>query len=375
MLRPFVAQAPAAVLADLQARIRRTRWPAGPAGAGWESGTNQPFLQELATYWSEQFDWRKVEAEVNAYPNFTAVIDGYSIHFLHVKGRGRTTVPLLITHGWPGSFLEMRKLIPLLTAAGDFSFDVVIPSVPGFGYSSPPTEPGCSARRVADLWHQLMQQLGYPRYGVQGGDVGAGVSIWLALKYPANVLGLHLNYIPGSYEPYLPPGEEFSLEVLAFRQTAKEWLAQEGAYAALHRTKPLTAAYGLNDSPVGLCAWIVEKFYGWSDHGPDHRLPFTPDELLANVTLYWITQSIYSSMAIYKENSRQPLQFGPHDYVRVPVAFAHFPHELPTPPRSYVEKGLNIQRWTVMPAGGHFAAAEQPALLAGDLHAFFQAIS
>jgi pimeloyl-ACP methyl ester carboxylesterase len=368
---PFVAHAPAAVLSDLKARLAHTRWPTAPAGTGWDYGTNEVFLRELVAYWGREFDWRKVEAESNAYPNFTTDIEGHRIHFVHVKGQGPKTVPLLLTHGWPGSFLELLKLIPLLTAAGPVSFDVVIPSLVGFGYSAPSPAPGCTSAVVAGLWHELMQRLGYPRYGAQGGDVGAGVSTWLALKHPASVIGLHLNYISGSYKPYLPPGEELTPEVRAFQQTVADWSAREGAYGALHGTKPLTAAYGLNDSPVGLCAWIVEKFYGWSDKRPDGGLAFTKDELLANVTLYWITQSIYSSMAIYKENGRQPLVFGQDDYVRVPVAFAQFPKELPTPPRAYVEKGFNVQRWTRMPAGGHFAALEQPELLATDIKAFF----
>lgn len=374
LVRPFAAHAPEAVLDDLISRIRSTRWPAVPDSSGWDSGTNLPFLKELAAYWSESFDWRRVEAEGNAYPNFTTEIDGHSIHFLHIKGRGERSLPLLITHGWPGSFLEMLRIIPLLTAPGDFSFDLVIPSLVGFGYSGPPAGPGVDSLFIAGLWHQLMGRLGYPRFGAQGGDIGAGVSTWLALKHPDSVVGLHLNYLPSSYRPYSGPGEAPPPEALAFRRTADDWAGREGAYAALHGTKPLTAAYGLNDSPVGLCAWIVEKLYGWSDHGPGQAPPFTRDALLADVTLYWVTQTIYSSMALYKENRRNPLAFGPDDYVQVPVAFARFPKELPTPPRGLVEKGFNLQRWTELPAGGHFAAWERPKLLAGDLRAFFQEI-
>ena len=375
LTQPFVAHVPQGALDDLQARLANTRWPTALPGTEWDYGTSRPFLQELVTYWAQEFDWRKVEAASNAFPNFTTDLDGHRIHYLHVRGKGPKTIPLLLTHGWPGSFLEMLALIPLLTAAGPVSFDVVIPSLPGFGYSAPFTAPGGSSLAVAELWHQLMGHLGYPRYGAQGGDVGAGVSTWLALKHPASVIGLHLNYIPGSYKPYLQAGEVLSLEVLAYQKTVADWSAREGAYGAMHGTKPLTAAYGLNDSPAGLCAWIVEKFYSWSDKRPDGGLVFTQEELLANVTLYWLTQSIYSSMAIYKENSRRPLAFGPEDYVRVPVAFAQFPKELPTPPRAYVEKGFNIRRWTPMPAGGHFAAVEQPALLATDLKAFFATLT
>lgn len=371
LIRPFVAHAPQAVLDDLKARLRNTRWPAAPAEVGWADGTNLEVLRELATYWEQEFDWRRVEAQINAFPNFTTEINGQNIHFLHIKGEGPNPVPLLITHGWPGSFLEMLKLIPLLSAAGAMCFDVVIPSLVGFGYSAPcAAAGGCDAEMVADLWHQLMQRLGYERYGAQGGDVGAGVSSWLGLKYPASVIGVHLNYIPGSYRPFLAAGEAPSPEAVAFQQVRQDWAAREGAYIALHATKPLTAAYGLNDSPVGLCAWLLEKFYAWSDP----RQQFTPDELLANVTLYWVTQSIYSSMAIYKANARHPLQLGLGEYIGVPVGFAQFPYELPTPPRAYLEKGFNIQHWTAMPTGGHFAALEEPALLAADVQAFFQSI-
>ena len=374
VIEPFVAHVPDAVLDDLRGRVRRTRWPDARDAAGWDAGPDPAFLRELAAYWADGFDWRAAEAESNAHPNFTTDVDGCRVHFLHVKGRGPNPVPLLLTHGWPGSFLEMLRIIPLLTAAGPVSFDVVIPSVPGFGYSGPCAAPGCDSFVVATLWHRLMRRLGYDRYGVQGGDIGAGVGTWLALTEPDAVLGLHLNYIPGSYAPHRPPGETPPPEVTAYHARKRDWTAREGAYAALHGTKPLTAAYGLNDSPVGLCAWIVEKFAAWSDHGPDERLPFTNDELLANVTLYWVTQTIYSSMDIYRGNAGRPLTFGPGDYVRVPTAFAQFPRELPTPPRAEVERGYNVRRWTPMPAGGHFAALEQPALLAADVAAFFGAV-
>lgn len=283
-------------------------------------------------------------------------------------------MPLIITHGWPGSFLEMMKLIPLLTENPDFSFDLVIPSVPGFGFSDKVTEPGCNSAFVADLWHKLMTRLGYDRYGVQGGDIGSGISTWLSLKYPEQVTGLHLNYISGSYKPYIPEGEQLSAEVIAFQKNGATWTNKEGAYAYMHATKPLTAAYGLNDSPAGLCAWIVEKFNGWSDNNGNIENTFTKDELLANITLYWLTQTIHSSMRIYNENSKKPLAFGEHDFVKVFVGFAHFPKELPTPPRSYIEKGFNIRHWTTMPAGGHFAAVEQPQLLAKDIRDFFSSI-
>ena len=371
MIKPFVVNIAQTILDDLKYRLSQTRWPDELSGSGWNYGADLSHMKELTNYWQHTFDWRKVEAEINSYPNYMADIDGHQIHFLHIRGKGKRSVPLIITHGWPGSFLEMMKLIPLLTENPDFSFDLVIPSVPGFGFSGKINEPGCNSEFVADIWHQLMLELGYERYGAQGGDIGSGISTWLSLKYPSNVIGLHLNYISGSYQPYLAEGEQLSDEVLAFRKSAAEWSGREGAYAYMHATKPLTAAYGLNDSPTGLCAWIVEKFNGWSDNNGDIENSFTKDELLANVTLYWITQTIHSSMRIYNENSKHPLVFKKDQYIKVPVGFAKFPKELPTPPRSYIEKGFNIQHWTTMPAGGHFAAAEQPALLAKDLIKFF----
>lgn len=371
IIKPFVVNVPQSILDDLKLRLTLTRWPDELSGSAWNYGADLYYMKELREYWQHSFNWRKVEREINAYPNFMANIDEHQIHFMHIKGKGKRSVPLIITHGWPGSFLEMMKLIPLLTENADFSFDLVIPSIPGFGFSGKPTDPGCNSAFVADLWHQLMTALGYDRYGAQGGDIGSGVSTWLALKYPANLIGLHLNYISCSYKPYLKEEEQLAEEVIAFQKRGAEWSAKEGAYAHLHATKPLTAAYGLNDSPVGLCAWIIEKFNSWSDSGGDIENVFTKDELLANVTLYWITQTIHSSMRMYNENSKKPMVFGKDDYISVPLAFAEFPKELPTPPRSYIEKGFNVRHWTTMPAGGHFAAVEQPDLLSQDLLDFF----
>ena len=371
MIKPFSVNVPQQVLDDLKLRLNLTRWPDQITGSDWDYGTDLSYLKELTNYWKETFDWRKVETEINSYPNFMADIDGHQIHFMHIKGKGKRSVPLIITHGWPGSFLEMMKLIPLLTEDSDFSFDLVIPSVPGFGFSGKIIDPGCNSEFVADIWHKLMMELGYERYGAQGGDIGSGISTWLSLKYPSHMIGLHLNYISGSYKPYTADGEKLSEEVLAFQKIGTEWSAREGAYAHMHATKPLTAAYGLNDSPVGLCAWIVEKFKGWSDNNGNIENSFTKDELLANITLYWITQTIHSSMRIYNENSKNPLVLKKNELVTVPVGFAKFPKELPTPPRSYIERGFNIQSWTTMPGGGHFAAVEQPALLSKDIINFF----
>jgi pimeloyl-ACP methyl ester carboxylesterase len=344
-------------LEDLKFRINKTRWPDEISGAEWTYGTNLDYLREICQYWSEEYSWRDTEAAINAYQNYIAEIDGYKIHFIHIK---RTGKPLMITHGWPGSFLEMLKLIPLLK-----DFDLVIPSIPGFGFSDKPVEKGCNSAFVAELWHKLMIGLGYTKYGLQGGDIGAGISSWLTMRHPEHVTGLHLNYIPGSYLPYSETEE--TPEVMQFKQYASKWAGEEAAYSSIQSTKPQTLAYGLNDSPAGLCAWILEKFYSWMDE----KSVVSRDEILGNISLYWLTQTLPSAVRMYKENRSYPLIFKKADFIKTPVAFAKFPKELPTPPRSYIEKGYNIQQWTEMPVGGHFAALEQPQLLSDDISNFF----
>ena len=375
MITPFLAKTSQRILDDLKSRIKNTRWTDEIIDSGWIYGANLSYMKELTDYWLNIFDWRKIEKEINAYPNFMADIDGHKIHFLHIKGKGLKSIPLIITHGWPGSFLEMMKLIPLLTEDEQHSFDLVIPSVMGFGFSGKIVERGGNSAFIAELWNKLMIELGYQKYSVQGGDIGSGISTWLALKYPANIIGLHLNYISGSYKPFLKEGESLTEEVLEFQRLTKDWSAKEGAYAYQQSTKPITLAYGLNDSPIGLCAWIIEKFNSWSDNKDNVENVFSKDELLANVTLYWVTQTIHSSIRIYNENILHPLLFGENDFVSAPVAFVKFPKELPTPPRSYVEKGFNIQHWTEMVEGGHFASMEQPYLLAKDIREFFRELS
>ncbi len=374
MIKPFSAHTSEEILDDLKTRIRNTRWTDEIRNSDWHYGTSQSFLKDLCHYWLNNFDWRKVEAEINSFPNFIGTIDDHEIHFIHVKGKGENCIPLIVTHGWPGSFIEMIKLIPMLTEDKDLSFDLVIPSIIGFGYSGASTVDGCNSEFIADLWRKLMLELGYKRFGAQGGDIGSGISTWLALKFPENIIGLHVNYISSSYKPYMKEGKQITSEVLEFQKFVKIWSSREGAYSNIQSTKPQTLAYGLNDSPVGLCAWIMEKFNAWSDNDGNIYNVFSKDELLANVTLYWITQSIHSSMRIYSENSKHPLQFGENDFIKVPVGFAKFPKELPTPPRSYIEESFNITHWTEMPSGGHFAAMEQPKLLAYDIKNFFKSL-
>lgn len=274
----------------------------------------------------------------------------------------------------------MLKMIPLLTdpasCGGDpaDSFDVVVPSLPGYSYSDRPASPGMNTFRIAELWTSLMQQLGYHRFGAQGGDIGASVATVLGLRHAERILGIHLNYIPGSYRPHLEAETTLSSAELAFLGDAERWYTESGGYSHLQRTTPLTAAYGLNDSPAGLAAWILEKFRDWSDCSGDVERRFTKDELLSNVTLYWMTETIHSSFRWYYETRLAPLQFQKGEFVSVPCAIARFPKEAPFPPRPRIERGYNIQRWTEMPRGGHFAAAEEPELLAADIRLFFRGL-
>jgi pimeloyl-ACP methyl ester carboxylesterase len=252
------------------------------------------------------------------------------------------------------------------------AFDVVIPSLPGFGYSDRPAAPGWNTFRIAQLLRDLMTDLGYPRFGAQGGDFGANVSTVLALRHPEHMIGIHLNYVPGSYYPYVKPGEEITPEEQASLASAEAWEEHHGGYLHLQATDPQTVAYALNDSPAGVAAWILEKFRNWADCNGDIFQRFTADELLANVTLYWMTETIHSSCRLYYESSRARLRFGQDDFVGVPCGIAHFPKEDPFPPRPWVERGYNVRHWTEMPSGGHFAAAEEPGLLARDIRDFFR---
>jgi pimeloyl-ACP methyl ester carboxylesterase len=359
---------------DLNTKIKLTRWPDEIDGSGWTYGAGLNYMKELAEYWTNYFDWRKTESEINKYGNFMAIIDETRIHFLHIRGKGEKSIPLILTHGWPYSFLEMMKLIPLLTENKDMSFDLVIPSLPGYGFSQRITQPGCSVSFIAGLWHKLMTELGYDKYCVHGGDFGAGVSTALSLKYPEHVYGLHLNYIPGNYVPVMEENEEFTKEENDYLDAEEEWYSKEGGYSLEQNTKPLTLAYGLNDSPIGLCAWIVEKMFGWSDCRGYIGNVFTKDDLLSNVTLYWVTETIHSSIRLYNENSQDPLILGKDTFINTPTGIAHFQREDPFPPRKFVERGYNIQHWSEFQEGGHFPAMEKPELLADDITAFFSKI-
>ena len=334
---------------ELRERLHRTRWPDDATFGG---GMSSDEMRELVRYWADDYDWPREQARLNEFEHTLAG----GIHFLRARGE-RDAIPLLLLHGWPGSFVEFLDLIPLLAGP----FDLVIPSLPGFGFSAKPNAPGMSTRNMAALFVSLMQQLGFERFLVQGGDFGAGIASWMAVDHPEHLLGMHLNYIPGSYLP--PPGPPLTPAEAAFQRDDERWHDESGAYSHVQRTRPLTLGYALHDSPAGLAAWLVEKFREWAD--PASELPL--DKILTNFTIYWLTGTILSSIRLYGEASKMPLAL--KERLRVPTAIARFPLEEPFPPREWIERGYDVRRYTELPVGEHFAAMKQPALLARDITA------
>jgi pimeloyl-ACP methyl ester carboxylesterase len=374
--RPFAIEVEDDVLEDLRARLLRTRRAGGLPYPGWTSGTDLDYLKDLVGTWARSLDWRAQERRLNAFPQFRADVEGQTIHFVHERGRGPRPLPLILSHGWPSSFVELLKLVPLLTdpaahgADRADSFDVVVPSLPGFAFSGRPADAGaCTARAIADRWARLMtDSLGYARFGAQGQDIGAAVTIRLAADHADRVIGVHLPGVLAFPPPDRPLGEEGK----AFLARQERWRAAEGAYAQQQATYPQTLAAGLTDSPAGLGAWIVEKFRAWSDCDGDVERRFTRDELLTNLTIYWVTGCVDTSFLFHYESGRERRP-RPVARVEVPVGVALFPKENPiTGPREWAEASYNIVRWTEMPRGGHFPAAEEPDLLAAEIREFFR---
>lgn len=378
-IRPFRIQVPDAVVADLKARLARPRIPAPLEGPGWRLGTDTAYLRELVTYWRDRFDWRAAERRLNAMEQFTTTIDGLRIHFVHRKSKHANALPLLVTHGWPGSIAEFTKIIGPLTdptahggSAAD-AFDVVMPSIPGFGFSEAPRAAGFDPARIAQIEAALMARLGYTRYGVQGGDWGSIISTQVAARDPQHVAGLHINMCFGGAPAGTDPNAGLTDAERARVKVRDTFQAEETGYQQIQGTKPQTIGIALNDSPVALAAWIVEKFRTWCDCDGHPETIFTKDELLTNITLYWATETAASSARIYYE-SRHPTTPPVPGKIAAPMACADFPKEIIWSPRQWLEGRYNIQRWTVMPKGGHFAAMEQPQLLVDDVRAFFRTL-
>jgi pimeloyl-ACP methyl ester carboxylesterase len=377
-IRPFRIAVPDAVLSDLKARLAAPRLIRALNGAGWQLGTDVGYLRDLLTYWRDRFDWRAQEQRLNAMEQFTTTIDGLQVHFVHRRSAHPGALPLLVTHGWPGSIAEFTKIIgPLTDPAGHGgdradAFHVVMPSIPGFGYSEAPAEPGWDPARIARLEAALMARLGYGRYGVQGGDWGAIIGTQVAARDAAHVAGLHINMCLAA-APATDPNAGLTRAELSRLKVRQSFQTEETGYQWIQGTKPQTIGLALNDSPVALAAWIVEKFRTWCDCDGDPEKVFTRDELLTNITLYWVTQTAGSSARIYYENRHPTTPPGP-GRIATPTACADFPKEPFGVPRRWLEARYNLTRWTAMPKGGHFAALEQPQLLVEDVRAFFRTL-
>ena len=377
---PFKIAIPDSALTDLELRLANARLPDQIPGTSWEYGTDLAYLTKLLDYWRNDYDWRKEEAELNQFDQYKTEVDGLSIHFIHQRSTEPAAIPLLIVHGWPGSVSEFSKIIGPLTDpaahGGNVSdaFHVIAPSLPGFGFSEIPSERGYSPEKIAHVLAGLMAQLGYDKYAIAGGDWGAIINRYLAFNYPERLIGLHSNMILAGAPADEAQRNAVTAEENAARTARGAFMENERAYQQIQGTKPQSLGYGLNDSPAGVAAWIVEKFHGWTDmpQGADGDLDdyFTKDELLTNISIYWFTQTITSSTRIYYENSQGEVQ-NPIGYINVPTGASIFPAEIFVTPRAWATAAYDLRHWTVMPRGGHFAALEQPQLYLQDLRDFF----
>jgi pimeloyl-ACP methyl ester carboxylesterase len=374
---PFRIEIPDSVLNDLRDRIRRTRWPDQAAGIGWEAGSDLATVRALLARWGDVdgFDWRLEEERLNVFPHFVADVEGLRVHFLHERGEASGSLPLVLTHGWPGTFVEMTRLLPLLTRPSEHggraedAFDVVVPSLPGFGFSGIPREPGMTKTRIARMWAALMRGLGYERFGARGGDIGAGVTTWLAVDHPDRVAGIHLSDV---VRPNVAAGPEPTAAERRFLEEERAWIATEGGYDHIQATKPQSLAYGLMDSPAGLAGWLLEKYRSWSDCHGNLQARYSQDDLLTVLTIYWATGTIHSANRLYFDRDREPRSLAPGQRVPVPAGFTMFPGDIDHPPREFAERAYDVRRWSEMPRGGHFAAWEEPELLAQELREFFR---
>ena len=379
MVTPFRIDIPDAALSDVTERLRRTRWPQEIGdNSDWQAGTSVAYMRELVDYWLNMYDWRTQEAAMNAFPQFRTVIDGVPIHFIHVKGKGPNPTPLIINHGWPWTFWDMRKIIGPLSDPAAYggdpadAFDVIAPSLPGFAFSSPLEVEGMFFNPTADLWIGLMDRLGYDRFATQGGDIGAFVSTRLGHKYADRLIGVHLTLAAATMPPY-PTPDDFAPEERDWGAKFATFMTQGNGYMQIQRTRPQTIAFAMHDSPVGLAAWMIDKRRAWSDCGGDVEAVFSKDDLITNAMLYWLTDTYASSARHYYE-ARPERMVPVHDRqppVEAPTALLQFKGDVWLQPRKWAERYYNLKRWTVAERGGHFAPMEQPYVLIEDIRAFF----
>jgi len=375
VMQPFRIKYTEREIDDLHMRLEATRWPTIPFDTGWSSGTNDRVLRDLVQYWLHEYDWFEIQEQLNRLTHIRGPIGEEELHCVLYKGSGgERRPPLLLLHGWGSSFAEFLDAAELLALGidGKPGFDLVVPSLPGFGFSEAPRAPGMHAGQIARRMHGLMRELGFERYGVQGGDWGAIIGTVLARQQPEAVIGLHVNFVHPAPPP--PAGETASEEELAYRSFQNKFQAEETGYSQIQKTRPQTLAYAQQDSPVGLLAWILEKFWAWSDHGDDLWEAFNKDRLLTNVMLYWLPGCVLSAARIYYEtffHMSKNLRTGRVD---VPTGYAKFPSEPWSPPREMVKRGYNLVHYSEPPKGGHFAAMEQPELWARDVESFFSKV-
>jgi pimeloyl-ACP methyl ester carboxylesterase len=372
-IRPFKMHVPDSVLIELRRRLVEANWPDQLPGTTWEYGVDIKKVRELADYWENGYDWRAQEAKLNQFDQFTTEIDGQQIYFIHERSPRPDAIPLMLIHGWPGSILEFEKLIGPLSNPKDKNspaFDVIIPSLPGFGYSGPTTTRGWGPRRMAKALDVLMNRLGYSKYGIQGGDWGSAVAQAIAYEAPTHVIGLHLNQI------FVPPPNQEAVAKMsdAERKRYSYFNREESSFFFLQASEPQTLAYALTDSPVGWLAWMIGKFQLLTDNNGDFLTAVDRDTFLTDVTLYWVTGTIGSAMRIYREGRLNKEEMVPTPHLETPVGYADFPKEVAVPPFSWITQTYDIIQKTDMPKGGHFAALEQPDLLVADIRMFFAKI-
>lgn len=371
-IEPFRINIPEAVLDDLRDRLRRTRWPDQITGSGWDYGTDTAALRDLCAYWADGFNWRAVEARLNAHPQARVTTEAARLHILRRRSAQDGAIPILALHGWPSSFVQMLPLLdalPQAEARHGVAFDVVAASLPGYGFSDIPDAPGMNMARAAAAMVAMMQALGHQRFGIRASDVGGAIARQIAISEPERVIGLHIS----GTNPFLPLRlpDDLDADELAFVDAARAWDQAEGGYAHLHTTKPQTLAHALTDSPAGMAAWIIEKFRSWGDTGGDIHSRFSRDDLLTNLTIYWVTGTINSSMRLYLENVCDPGRAG---RVTVPTAMLLGPRDMFPTPRRWAERAYALQAWDIALAGGHFMEWEEAGTVADHLAGFFASL-